>query len=322
MKCRACGYIGFEPSDICGNCGAPTAAAASPPPLPLEASLPLPFSPPPGDAPAVAPRRRKARRPSSSKKAAAARAATGAEAPAEAAEALEVSEQDLDLPVVSRSVMPAPAAAAPAPAADPAAASAPLSSQLSFSPDGGEPEFPWIDAAVIDRVEEVPERFWAPDGAGLFRRAAALLVDLALLAILLGLFLLGGAFALWREGIETNTLLSGPGLRVALVPVALLGALLSLATHVPFHALAGTTPGKRLAGLEVRSGDGSPPTWTEAALRWLGSALVVLSGGVGAAWALFEPRRRGWADLLSRTMIVARASGRPAEDGSAPRICA
>jgi uncharacterized OB-fold protein len=36
VKCRACGYIGFEPSDTCGNCGAPTAAAASPP---------LPFSP-------------------------------------------------------------------------------------------------------------------------------------------------------------------------------------------------------------------------------------------------------------------------------------
>jgi uncharacterized RDD family membrane protein YckC len=320
VKCRACGYIGFEPSDTCGNCGAPTAAAGAPPPsLPLQQQLPL--GPQLAEAAATAPppRQRKARRspvPNAPKKTAAEAAGRGVP-PGEAPETLEVSDRDLDLPRMSRSGCPAPGVAASVPAAGPAAAPAPLAIPLSYPPDGGEPALPWTDAAVIDRVEEVPERFWAPDGAGLFRRATALLVDLALLAFLLGLFLLGGAFALWREGIETATLLSGPGLRVTRVPVALLAALLSLATHVPFHALAGTTPGKRLAGLEVRSGDGSPPTWTEAALRWLGAALVVLSGGAGAAWALFEPRRRGWADLLSRTMVVARAPGRPTEDGVA-----
>ena len=149
----------------------------------------------------------------------------------------------------------------------------------------------------------------------MFRRAAALLVDLALLVFLLGLFLLGGGFALWREGIETAALVSGPGLRATLVPVALLATLLSLGTHVPFHALAGTTPGKRLAGPGSPFGGRVPPTWAEAALRWLGAALALLCGGVGIVWALFEPRRRGWADLLSRTMVVARAPGQRGADG-------
>jgi len=30
--------------------------------------------------------------------------------------------------------------------------------------------------------------------------------------------------------------------------------------------------------------------------------------GAGVAWALFEPRRRGWADLLSGTVIARRRS--------------
>lgn len=317
MKCRACGYVSFEPSDTCGNCGAPTTAVATPLQQSLPLFLPPPEPKPPGKAPAAAPRRRKAGRPSSAGKAAV-RARQREEAPGEAPDALEVSERDLDLPEAAGRGRPAPGDAAPVPAASLAMPPAASAIAPPFPADGDGPELPSLDAAVIDRVEDVPEMFWAPDGAGLFRRSAALLVDLALLAFLLGLFLLGGTFALWREGIETGALASGPGLRVAFVPVALLAVLLSLATHIPFHALAGTTPGKRLARLEVRSADGSPPTWTEAALRWLGAALVLLSGGVGAAWALFEPRRRGWADLFSRTMVVDRAPGRAGGDGAAP----
>lgn len=185
----------------------------------------------------------------------------------------------------------------------------------SLRQDGAGAEFPAEAVPVIDRVEEIPEQYWAAQGARFPRRFAALVADQALLAALLGLFLCGGALALRREGIAVSTLVSGSGLGAARLPLALLGALVSLVYHVVFHAVAGQTPGKWLAGLEVQTREGTRPPWGKAALRWCGAALGLACGGVGIAWALFEPRRRGWADLASGTLIIEHAAEDPAQAG-------
>lgn len=157
---------------------------------------------------------------------------------------------------------------------------------------------------IIDRDEEVPERFWAPEVAGLDRRALALLVDQSLQLAILGVFFLGARLALRLNGFDTDSLLGPAGLRASALPFALLATGLSLVYSVFFHGSRGRTPGKALVGIEVRTGDGGALGWGRAALRWCGAALALACAGIGIAWALFEPRRRGWADLLSGTLVA------------------
>lgn len=169
----------------------------------------------------------------------------------------------------------------------------------------------WEGAPIIDRDEEVPERFWAPEVAGLGRRGLALLVDHALLGALLGVFFFGACAALRLSGTESDPLLAAAGLQAASLPFALLALLLSLVYHVYFHGRDGRTPGKALAGVEVRSRDGSVPSLGRAVLRWFAAALGVSCAGAGIAWALFHPRRCGWADLLSATLVAERRRAAP-----------
>jgi uncharacterized RDD family membrane protein YckC len=162
---------------------------------------------------------------------------------------------------------------------------------------------------VIDREEDRPRHCSAPEVAGLGRRGAALLADQAILAAVLGMFFLGALFALKLSGFETDLFLAPAGLRAALAPFALLAALLSLAYHAFFHGSTGRTPGKALAGVEVRTVDGAIPSWSRAILRWFCAALALACAGIGLAWALFDPSRRGWADRLSGTVIARENRG-------------
>lgn len=157
---------------------------------------------------------------------------------------------------------------------------------------------------IIDRADEVPGRFWAPEIAGIGRRALALLVDQSLLAAVLGLFFLGTLAALRFDGYETGLLLETGSLRKSALPFALLAVVLSLSASVYFHGTNGRTPGKALVGIEVRTADGSVVSWGRATLRWLGAALGLACAGLGILWVLFEPRRRGWADLISGTVVA------------------
>ena len=163
---------------------------------------------------------------------------------------------------------------------------------------------------IIDRDDEVPERYWAPDVAGLGQRALALLVDQCILMAVLGIFSLGALVALRRNNLTTGLFLTAEGLQASALPFALLAALLSLAYCIFFHGSAGRTPGKALVGIEVRTGAGGSITWGRAILRWLGAVLGLACAGLGIFWAIFEPRRRGWADLISGT-VVARPQREP-----------
>ncbi len=159
---------------------------------------------------------------------------------------------------------------------------------------------------IIDRDDEVPERYWAPEIAGLGRRALAFVADQSILAVLLGLFFLGTYSALRLDGFAVDLFLGTESLQASALPFTLLAALLSLAYSVFFHWFTGRTPGKALAGIEVRTGDGSAVSWGRATLRWLAAALGLACAGLGIFWVLFEPRRRGWADLISGTVVARR----------------
>jgi len=177
-------------------------------------------------------------------------------------------------------------------------------SRAAFDLPDGEHTLPPAFEPVIDRDEEVPERYWAPEVAGLGRRALALLVDQLLLMAILGVFLLGALIALQGNNLTAGLLLSAEGLQASALPFVLLAALLSLSYSIFFHASTGRTPGKALVGVEVRTAAGGAITWGRALLRWLGAALGLACVGVGVIWAIFEPRRRGWADLISGTVVA------------------
>ena len=164
--------------------------------------------------------------------------------------------------------------------------------------------------SIIDRDDEVPERYWSPEVAGLGQRALALLVDQGVLMAVLGIFYFGALVALRRNNLSTGLFLTAEGLQASALPFALLAALLSLAYCSFFHGFAGRTPGKALVGIEVRTGAGGSISWGRAILRWLGAALGLACAGVGIFWAIFEPRRRSWADLISGT-VVARPQREP-----------
>ena len=166
---------------------------------------------------------------------------------------------------------------------------------------------------IIDRYEDVPERYWAPEIAGLGRRALALVVDQLVVLAVLGIFFLGAYGALQLNGYDSGSLLAAAGLQASALPFALLASVLSLAYCWFFHGSMGRTPGKALVGIEVRTADGGGLSWVRALRRWLGAALGLACAGVGIFWAIFEPRRRGWADLISGTVIARTRPAAPAE---------
>jgi uncharacterized RDD family membrane protein YckC len=280
MRCPGCGYLSFDLFETCKRCGTPLAASSGVPAKRLAAAEP---------------------------------------------ESLEVGERDLELFLLDGAAARVDderfridddlfprreeSAAAPHPSPsdpDPFRFGA---SWQSGEPGPAEPTFALAGDGVhgepiIDRYDEVPERCWAPEVAGLGRRGLAVLVDQAILAGVLGAFFLGASLALRLNDVDAGLLQGAAGLQASLLPFALLGALLSFAYHGYFHGATGRTPGKALLGIEVRTGAGGALSFGRAAVRWLAAALGLGCAGVGVLWALFEPRRRGWADLVSRTVVA------------------
>lgn len=71
-----------------------------------------------------------------------------------------------------------------------------------------------------------------------------------------------------------------------------------------FTLLVGTTPGMRLARLQVRSFDGSPPRLEQFLWRSLGYVVSGLGGLLGFLWALCDADRLCWHDRISQTYLT------------------
>lgn len=298
MKCPSCGYLRLEPADTCPRCG--QTSMPGPGPYPLGRGLAgLSLEQDPAEEPATA-------GPGGGR---------GPDAFEEFAHEVESiaadpgppgGEFELDDDLIPPS-LPAEETEAGA--------------DLGLSPQAAGPETelraPRLPAVfenrmepgfaeVTRRAEDVPGRFWAPEGARLPRRAAALLADQAVLALGLVPFLLGAYAVLRASGFEPGQVLSPAALRAATPPLLLLAALLSLGYHTLFHGWFGSTPGKAIAGIEVRTLDGGRPSWGRALVRWLAALVALAPAGAGFAWAIFDRRRRGLADVLSGTVLGER----------------
>lgn len=152
-----------------------------------------------------------------------------------------------------------------------------------------------------------PARFRA---AGLFRRAAAAFVDLALLLPVCALFGLTLCL-IFKQPIPRLAELSPDLLIAALLDgnaasealLALSGILFFLYFFV-FHAARGQTPGKKLLGLRVIDAYGARPGLLRTLLRTVAYVLSLAPCSLGFLWIGFDRERRALHDWVAGTYVV------------------
>lgn len=132
------------------------------------------------------------------------------------------------------------------------------------------------------------------------RRLLAGLIDLLLLLFLLNLvrFLPVLVDPPLMFGPATSVEPWGGGAWLVLLLAAMVASALS------WQCCAGT-PGKLLAGVRVLSlRNGTAPGFYQGLLRFAGYGLSLLPAALGFLWTLRDPRRQGFHDKLSRTLVI------------------
>jgi len=138
---------------------------------------------------------------------------------------------------------------------------------------------------------------------GFFRRAYALSIDLLVIALLSSIM---GAMAYvgYKVGLGAHGQVISGDNAAALFAILTLGWLgLTTAYFIVMHGLGGQTIGKMLVGLRVVDVDRQPPSFRQAALRWL-AAVGFAPIGLGFFWVLWQSEKRGWHDFVARTWVV------------------
>ncbi|MEU2437608.1 RDD family protein [Streptomyces rubradiris] len=227
---------------------------------------------------------------------------------------------------------PAPAVASPVPQQS---GPAPVTTPVTSGPGGGQASWaqqvhqlagggdepsvaPW-KPPVEDLFQAAARRQAAARPAGLGKRLAARLIDLAVVgavtaaaAVPLGIRavdhvqqkidaarLSGHQVTVWL--IDGTT---GTGLGIVLAVLLLAGVLYEVLPTVRW----GRTLGKKLCGLEVRDIEAhEPPAFGPALRRWLVFSVpgLLVVGVVGVLWCLFDrPWRQCWHDKAARTFVA------------------
>ena len=137
-----------------------------------------------------------------------------------------------------------------------------------------------------------------PAFAGIWRRLAALLIDLLLLACVEGVL---GALLVLVSPDTANTS------RLISVSAAISWAYFALLESSPAQA----TLGKIALGIKVTDAGGGAITFRRASVRYFCKSLSTLVLGVGWLLAAFTPRRQALHDLLSGTLVVRAGATAP-----------
>jgi uncharacterized RDD family membrane protein YckC len=313
MKCPKCGYLGFETTDRCRNCGYDFSLAAPSPSveLPLRAA---PVDEPLGDldlregegADDAPPHeresagfggRRAPRRPTPPARSAAAPVVTTTAA-ADAAASDDApavdTDPESDLPLF-----------APRPAGTPLAVrrqghEVARSRRTTTRPvrmeTGALPLSP--EAPAASPVTARAGRHRAPEAAGLGARLAAAVIDLGLLLVI-------DVLVIWLTLRIAGLSPTAEDLRV-IRPVPMLAFLLVLAFLylTGFTVGGGQTIGKMLMGIRVAVDDGRGVDMTGAVVRALGCIAAVATLGLLFVPALVTADRRAVHDRLAGTRVV------------------
>ncbi|HEY0154926.1 MAG TPA: RDD family protein [Longimicrobium sp.] len=149
-----------------------------------------------------------------------------------------------------------------------------------------------MDIRQPDKAEVMPQEW---EYVGFFPRFGAMTIDTIIeLVLILVLLHLLGAGVNEATGVSDRPLLK-----------LLIDTVLPTIATILFWKHWRATPGKMLIGaqiVDVRTGEAAS-TWQLTA-RYLGYYLSLLPLGLGFFWVLFDSRKQGWHDKLSRTAVV------------------
>ncbi|HEX4916279.1 MAG TPA: RDD family protein [Limnobacter sp.] len=143
--------------------------------------------------------------------------------------------------------------------------------------------------------------FDAVEYAGFWVRAVAFFIDLILLTIISN----GLLFAVLSMGFPSAIPLGESADLVFLGFYLLTHVILPIALICGCWLLKQATPGKMLFSLKVVHADKldtvSP---CQAVGRYFAYVVSSLPLCLGFVWAAFDPKKRGWHDLLSKTVVI------------------
>ena len=173
--------------------------------------------------------------------------------------------------------------------------------------DAGRDDWQFLTQAELARYGKLtpptPASMAEVRWGGFFRRANALSIDLFVIALLSSIM---GAMAYvgYKVGLGAHGQVISGDNAAALFAILTLGWLgLTSAYFIVMHGLGGQTIGKMLLGLRVVGDDRQPPSFRQAAVRWL-AAVGFAPIGLGFLWVLWQSEKRGWHDFVARTWVV------------------
>jgi uncharacterized RDD family membrane protein YckC len=154
------------------------------------------------------------------------------------------------------------------------------------------------DEARVPVAGETSKPAVTPKGGLIFRSAAAL-IDIALLLLIVGLFLVMGRLVSGVRGGGFWETLAALGL-----PFYILFVLLAAGYFTYMHGAYGQTLGKRLLGLRLLTTHGKDPGYLLAFFRFVATCFAIGCLGMGIVWLALDPNKQGWHDKLSRTVVI------------------
>lgn len=157
-------------------------------------------------------------------------------------------------------------------------ASAAAAASSTGGPDAAPASDPSVapDASAAAAPSAAAIAATAAPRAGFWIRMGALLIDIVLISVIVGVLDLSGDA--W------------------LVALAAYGALM--------WKIRGTTIGGLVCGLKVVRRDGAELNWDTAIVRALGCFLSMLVAGLGFLWIVFDEDRQAWHDKIAGTLVV------------------
>jgi uncharacterized RDD family membrane protein YckC len=151
-----------------------------------------------------------------------------------------------------------------------------------------------IEPDVAEEMDRLPGLDVPLQSSPFSRRVLAGVIDAGVVGIALAAF----AYIFFRiNGI--------PPFRVAAEATAALLAVLWPVYQYSFLVFSKTTPGLRLAHLEVTRFDGAPASRSLRRWRVLASLLSCASLGLGYAWCFLDEDQLSWHDRITRTHLGA-----------------
>ena len=156
--------------------------------------------------------------------------------------------------------------------------------------------------------------------AGFWIRAVAYIIDGIILGIVtsvvwiiaiavIGALALFPAVSTTSDGTITGT--EGAVLAVGIVSAFMFLIFITIVATVLYFILLwvkrGGTLGQTLLGMRVaREADGGPIGWGTAIVRYVMMLISFWIFYLGVIWVAFEPRKRGWHDMVAGTVVVRR----------------